>query len=167
MFRGDMSMVDRQIIELGTVLRQFPSFEFSMEGFNARLRLQKFIYLLQSFDVFLGYNYNWYIRGPYCSTLATCGFGLQDVYDQIPEGAVMEFADPTIQGRFSRFRKFIQGRETNTDWLEIAASIHMLNRLDYDRDCVIQQVVAKQARFTREQVEREWAELERWELLTT
>lgn len=159
-------MVNRQIIELGTVLRQFPKFEFSMDEFDARLRLQKFIYLLQTFDVFLGYNYNWYIRGPYCSTLTTCGFGLQTVYDKIPEGTEMEFADPTIRDRFNRFKDFIRDKEMDTDWLEIAASIHILDRLDYDRNAVIQQVVDKQARFTHEQVEGIWGEMERWELLT-
>lgn len=79
----------------------------------------------------------------------------------------MEFADPTVRNRFKRFREFIQKREMDADWLEIAASIHMLNRLEYDRDSVIRQVSNKQKRFTKEQVEEEWRELEKWELLTT
>lgn len=159
-------MVDKQTIDLGTVLRQFPEFKFSMDGFDDRLRLQKFIYLLQSFDVFLGYHYSWYIRGPYCSTLSTCGFALKDIYQKIPNDAKMEFTDPDIRARFKKFKEFISGREMNNDWLEIAASIHLQNRLGNTRKVVIQKVVDKQERFTRKQVEGAWAVLEKWGLLT-
>ena len=54
---------------LGLVLKKIPEFsdDFSMDRFNDRLKLQKIIYLLQAFDVYLGYNFGWYLRGPYCS----------------------------------------------------------------------------------------------------
>ena len=160
-------MVDKQTIDLGVVLKAFPKFKFSMEKSSDRLRLQKFIYLLQSFDVFLGYPYSWYIRGPYCSTLATCGFALRDIYGVIPEENAVRFSDPEVQSRFERFRKFIKSREMDNDFLEIAASIHLLVRLDKEnREQIIGSVVEKQKRFTTGRVEEIWGELEKCGLLT-
>lgn len=40
-------MADRQTIDLGVVLKSFPEFRFSMETTEDRLRLQRFVYLLQ------------------------------------------------------------------------------------------------------------------------
>lgn len=160
-------MVDKQTIDLGVILKAFSKFRFSMDGFNDRLRLQKFVYLLQSFDVFLGYHYSWYVHGPYCSTLATCGFALRDIYGVIPEGTPVRFADPEIQSRFERFRRFISKREMDDDFLEIAASIHLLVRLGREsRERIIEHVAKKQKRFTTDQVKNVWRELEKWNLLT-
>ena len=74
----------RESVELGFILKQIPGYDFSLEGFSDRLKLQKTIYLLQVFGVYLGYDFSWYLRGPYCSILAANGFLLQDIYDEIP-----------------------------------------------------------------------------------
>lgn len=55
-------VINRQTIDLGFILRHFPYVEFSMDGFDGRLRLQRFICLLQTFDIYLGYEFSWYIR---------------------------------------------------------------------------------------------------------
>ena len=91
-----------------------------MDGFDGRLRLQRFIYLLQTFDIYLGYEFSRYIRGPYCSTLSTCWFALRGIYDKIPAGKA-GFESPSVQKRFERFQKFIGGREGDAKFLEIAA----------------------------------------------
>ena len=84
--------MNRQPIDLGYVLRQFPQFEFSMRYFDHRLRAQKFVYLLQAFNVYMGYDYSWYLRGPYCSNLAASGLALDGFYGDIPQGARIVFA---------------------------------------------------------------------------
>lgn len=43
----------------------------SKDTFNDRLIAQKKIYLLQSLGTKLGYEYNWYIRGPYSPVLTS------------------------------------------------------------------------------------------------
>ena len=53
--------VDRQAIDLGYILRQFPDLDFGMDDFGHRLRVQKFVYLLQAFDIYLA-----------TTTLGTC-----------------------------------------------------------------------------------------------
>lgn len=119
--------MEREPFVLGFILRKFPEFNFSMESFNDRLRLQKFIYLLQTHNVYLGYDFSWYIRGPYCTTLSTAGFILADFYEQIPKRSRgTRFANGTIQKRFERFAKFIKGKEGDAKFLEAAASLHFL-----------------------------------------
>ena len=143
--------MNRQPIDLGYVLRQFPQFEFSMRDFDHRLRVQKFVYLLQAFNVYMGYDYSWYLRGPYCSNLAASGFALDGFYGDIPQGARMVFASPTVNGRFENFKRSIGGRENDTVFLEIAASLHFLDaggRLV--RDEALRRVVNKRPGFTED-----------------
>lgn len=143
--------MNRQPVDLGYVLRQFPRFEFGMHDFDHRLRIQKFVYLLQSFDVYLGYDYSWYLRGPYCSTLAASGFALAEFYDNIPQGVRMAFSSPAVNNRFENFKRFIDGRENDTDFLEIAASFHFLEAGGkLARGEILQRVVNKRPQFAEE-----------------
>lgn len=98
-------------MDLGFVLRQFPGIEFGMHTFGRRLRIQKFVYMLQAFDVYLGYDYSWYLRGRYCSNLAASGLALAGFYADIPAGAGMHFSSPLVHDRFGRFKEFIRGRK--------------------------------------------------------
>ena len=143
--------MNRQPIDLGFVLRQFPDLEFGMHTFDHRLRIQKFVYLLQSFDVYLGYDYSWYLRGPYCSTLAASGFALAGFYADIPSGAGMHFSSPSVQGRFDRFKEFVGGHENDSAFLEIAASLHFLEgEGDLERGEALNKVAGKRPEFTKE-----------------
>lgn len=122
--------MERQPFVLGFLLRKFPEFDFKMDEFDDRLRLQKFIYLLQAHDIYLGYDFSWYLRGPYCTTLTAAGFALEGFYQQIPKRSKgTRFASRTIQKRFDRFTRFIKGKESDTNFLEAAASLHFLIRI--------------------------------------
>ena len=144
--------MNRQPVDLGFVLRQFPDLEFGMHTFKHRLRIQKFVYLLQAFDVYLGYDYSWYLRGPYCSNLAASGFALAGFYADIPSGAGMHFSSPSVHSRFARFKDFISGRENDNAFLEIAASLHFLEREgSMGREEVLDRVARKRPEFTKEQ----------------
>ena len=119
-----------------------------MATFSDRLRLQKFIYLLQAFGIYLGYDYSWYLRGPYCSNLTACAFALQEIYDHVPDMKV-SFLNNQTQRRFEDFKRFIKGREIDNDFLEIAASLHFLKKTTRDdEDEIIRKVANKQKRFT-------------------
>lgn len=121
--------MDRLAFVLGHILHRFPEFDFSMDTFDDRLRLQKFVYLLQAHGVYLGYDYSWYLRGPYCSTLAAAGFMLDGFYDMMPDGKPDKaegFANSVVRERFERFTKFIKDREQDVNFLEAAASLHFL-----------------------------------------
>ena len=143
--------VNRQPVDLGFVLRQFPRLEFGMHTFGHRLRVQKFVYLLQSFNVYLGYDYSWYLRGPYCSTLAASGFALAGFYGGIPDGAGMRFSSPSVHGRFERFKRFVGGRENDNAFLEMAASLHFLEGMaGLGREETLGRVAGRRPEFTRE-----------------
>ena len=158
--------MNRQSIDLGFVLRQFPGLEFGMHTFDHRLRMQKFVYLLQSFDVYLGYDYSWYLRGPHCSTLAASGFSLAEFYGDIPDRAGMHFQSALVQGRFDRFRKFIRGRENDNAFLEMAASFHFLEgEGDLGREEVLGKVAKKRPEFTKERCAKVRSHLEKWGLV--
>ena len=155
--------MNRQPVDLGFVLRQFPRLEFGMHTFEHRLRIQKFVYLLQAFDVYLGYDYSWYLRGPYCTNLAASGFALTGFYDDIPAGAVMRFSSSSVNGRFERFKEFVGGRENDNAFLEMAASLHFLEGVGgLGREEAFARVSSKRPEFTREWGDEARRRLEEW-----
>jgi len=156
--------MNKQVIDLGCLLRGFPNVKFSMDTFNDRLQLQKFIYLLQTFDVYLGYEFNWYLRGPYCSSLAARGFSLREIYQKIPEQKT-RFRSTVAQKKFERFRKFINGRENDTEFLEIAASLHWLKAHNTEDEKAVARVSAKKDNFTKKRCGKVLEELREWELI--
>lgn len=147
------------VMDLGFILRQVPGYEdFTMARFEDRLKLQKTIYLLQAFGVHIGYDYNWYLRGPYCSNLAANGFVLEDYYPHIPRDEKIRFKGSVAQGRFLDFLKFMDGK--SIDDLEIAASLHYQVAMDgMDEEGAKRVVVAKQHRFKRAWIDGIWDEI--------
>ena len=158
--------LNQQAADLGYILRQFPDLDFGMGDFEHRLRVQKFVYLLQAFDIYLGYDYSWYLRGPYCTQLATIGYALTKSYASIPYDENMAFSRPSVQERFERFKEFIRGRENDNDFLEIAASLHILHKTSgMPRAAIVERVASKQGRFAEEECGRIWDVMEKWGLM--
>lgn len=102
---------------------------FDMGTFENRLKLQKFVYFLQhGFGLNLGYEFTWYTYGPYSVDLMKEGF--QAEFDSAPS---IGFKDSQSELRFKKFLEFFQERAEDPLWLEIASSIHLLQRLDPSR----------------------------------
>lgn len=155
--------MNRETVELGFVLRQIEDYEFSMKGFDDRLRFQKTVYLLQAFGVYLGYSFSWYMRGPHCTVLASNGLLLQDVYASIPEQKV-GFDDKKSQKSFKKFLKFVRGK--STDDLEIAASLHCLvHACGLPAGAARSRVEAEQQRFGARRIAQIWSEMEKCRLV--
>ena len=155
--------MNRQPIDLGFVLGQFPRLEFGVHTPRHRLRLQRFVYLLQSFDVYLGYDYSWYLRGPYCTTLAASCCALAGIRAGIPIGAGMHFSSPSAQDRFGRFRESIGGRENDDAFLEIAATLLFLEGVGgMGREEALGTVAGRRAEFTKGECEEARLRLEEW-----
>ena len=161
--REDTPPLNREAVELGFVLKQIEDYEFSMSEFDSRLKLQKMVYLLQAFGVYLGYDFSWYLRGPYCTVLAANGFSLKDVYAKIPPRDI-KFDDKKSQKTFEKFLKFV--KDKSVDELEIAASLHYLNQTCKIPDGQAKSDVEnKQPRFTKAQVDSVWEEMEKCQLI--
>ena len=159
-------MLNRQVIDLGHILRQFPDFKFGVEDYVHRLRVRKFVYLMQSFDIYLGYDYTWYMHGPYCTTLATMAKALSGIYDKIPYDPGMAFVNSAVHERFERFKRFISGRENDNAFLEIAASLHVLHRTS-GLSCpdIVKRVAVESEQFKEIECGRVWVEMEAWGLV--
>ena len=146
----------RDAFALGLVLKNLDNFDITT--FSGRLVLQKTIYLMQAFGVYLGYEFGWYLHGPYSTTLTRHGFELRGVYRHVPRGS---FDGKTARTRFSLFLRFMEDKQGDADRLELLSSIHFLKKL-YPRmrkSGVLKKVQDKQQHFTKAQCAAAWDEL--------
>src|SRR4051812_11372113 len=73
-----------------------------MSSFDDRLALQKGVYLAQQMGVNLGYQFSWYLRGPYSRNLTSDAFA--SIGTKTPEGWDI---DASVKAKLERFRPFI------------------------------------------------------------
>lgn len=94
---------------------------FNMELFGNRLLLQKKVFLLQEIGMDLGYHFNAYKRGPYCSTLASDGYNIGSIVE-IKENLTIEMKPLDILKELSK------NHEDEIYWFETLATIVYLVR---------------------------------------
>jgi uncharacterized protein YwgA len=138
---------------LGSIIKRIDNFD--MDTFKGRLILQKRVYFLQTFGVYLGYNFSWYIYGPYSSELADDGYKLTACYKDIPQAV---FANAEIEKGFEAFLSFLGDKKNDAEWLELLASIHFLKRL-YTKESktqILERVRKKQEYFNEKMCENGW-----------
>ena len=154
--------INPEAVNLGLVLRNLDNFD--MSTFEGRLTLQKTVYLMQAFGIYLGHNFSWYIRGPYSSHLTSVGFTLEKIYHKIPIAGHFE---KNTQKKFDVFIEFMSDKKDDPDRLEILASIHFLKKLhpEMTKSEIIDIVKNKQKYFKKKQCEKSWQELEEWEMI--
>lgn len=106
----------------------------SLEG---RKQFQKTVYLIQAFDINLGYHFSWYIHGVYSPNLADIGYKLAEIYDEVTES---QFSDPETEQRFKEFLSFIEPIKNDVVKLEITSSLHFLaeNNPELQQDILIE-----------------------------
>lgn len=105
----------------------------SISSIDDRTRIQKLIYLAQASGVPLGYNFSWYLKGPYCSPLA------KDYYN-LPNETEGRTLKQEVLPSLGPVRTIISSNKrpddlNETSWLELIASVHYLTssmRLDAD-----------------------------------
>jgi len=82
----------------------------SMSSFDERLALQKAIYLAQQMGVNLGYQFSWYLRGPYSKDLTSDAYS--SIGAETPEGWDV---DAGVKAKLERFRPFIDSIRRKPD----------------------------------------------------
>jgi len=87
-------------------------FNFNVNRFNHRLKLQKYVFLARRYGIDLGYRFNLYIRGPYSPELA-------NDYYSLKEDMPKEHVDLP-----ENFFKLVKGKSER--WLELAATLVMI-----------------------------------------
>jgi len=117
--------------KLYSYLKAIGTDNLDMDNFNYRLKLQKYIYLLQESGVNLGFRFRYYIRGPYSPDLADAGYGLnhmkkEGLLDSEPVKVMVDNGE-----RVERFKGLIREFHDNTRMLELLATIHFLFKYSY------------------------------------
>jgi uncharacterized protein YwgA len=137
---------------------------FSINKFQDRLRVQKSVYLLQAFGIYLGYNFNWYLYGPYSPALARDAFEVLPITDRFEP---QPFFEAATEERFASFLKFLGDRKDDPQWMELVGSLHMLNRLygEKGRETIFKKMAKKQPYLTEAQRIAGWQRLRDFELV--
>lgn len=134
--------------------------DYSLQSFRDRLIIQKTVYLLQAFGIYLGYQFHWYLRGPYSPRLTKDAFNNEANWSRI---SAVEFANETAEERFRAFLAFVELHKNDDAWLETAASAHFLAKVYgiRDKDQIFEKIRRKQPGVTRNGFEDCWSDLER------
>lgn len=128
---------------------------------DERKQFQKTVYLMQAFGIKLGYNFRWYIHGPYSSPLADVGYEISKHYKRIQE---LYFSDPDVSRLFEQYLSFMDGIKDDLEALEIAASLHFLwvRNQDMQRDLIIEWLQSeKDLESSSKEIEDMWYHLEK------
>lgn len=155
-----------RVTTLGGLLRRIGSYDPACfkERFEARLILQKTIYLMQAYGLNLGYSYSWYLRGPYSVGLSKDAYELSGKYEQTP---LVRFASDKDEDRFRQFLLLMKGRENDDRWLEVTGSIHFLDATLSigTKEGIYKEMTRKMTDLSRAEFEESWKFLKRNELL--
>lgn len=147
----------------GLLKRAYPNFD--MLSFDNRLKLQKYVYLMQAFGLNIGYNFFVYLHGPYCPELTRAAYQMPD----FREIKLVRFKEADTEEKFKTFLKFFSPHKNDTVWLEIAASLHIFKHIlpNASKDQIIKNVREKKAFFysKEKQIDEVWTEMERRRLL--
>jgi uncharacterized protein YwgA len=132
----------------GLVKRVYPSFD--MTNFSDRLKLQKFIYLMQSTNLNLGYKFSLYLHGPYSTQLARDGFDMPS-FGEVDE---LKFEDVELESKFQKFYMFLGDKKDKKDIMEILGSLHLFHKLNpaFSEEKIIKLVLEKNSNFEEEEV---------------
>ena len=125
---------------------------YDMSSFKNRLTFQKTVYFLQIFGLSFGYNFNWYVYGPYSSILTKDGYEMEKVKN-VPKIA---FINPKYEESLAKLDKFLGKKRHDADWLELLASIHFLKstKLATTKRDIIETITHKQTHFDEQDCEK-------------
>ena len=135
-----------------------------MDQFDGRLILQKTIYILKSFGIDLGYEFNWYRHGVYSPDLTSDGFDLVDVYDDIQE-IDMRYASNKTQSHFQNFLNFMSDKKSDADTLELASSICFWDYRKPNKDETIKMVNTVKPYFDITDCDQMWDDLYKYKVV--
>ena len=101
---------------------------FKIESFQDRLIMQKAIYLAQTAGIQLGYFYQWYLHGPYSSSLTRDEYAIaMDLSADMDESNGWTLDDASLQ-RLKALKPIFKESDRNklAQKLELLASVHFL-----------------------------------------
>ena len=84
-------------------------YEFRIDTFGDRLKLQKIVYIAKYFGIDIGYSFNEYLRGPYSPELADDYYRLSELWDT----DTIKSLEPINDENARKLIDFIKGRSTS------------------------------------------------------
>lgn len=94
-----------------------------------RKLMQKAIYLAQRAGADLGYRFGWYIKGPYCSSLADIYYRLEKNPNPTPELVLSESSKDLLRS-VKTLLAIPEGVDLGqSDWAELVASVDYLRNI--------------------------------------
>jgi len=99
---------------------------FKLDTFNHRLAVQKVVYLAQAAGIHLGYDFHWYLRGPYSPDLTRDVFAVDaEAGEGTNEWARWQFDDQS-KARLEELSSIVRprGNPRSPADLERLASVH-------------------------------------------
>ncbi len=130
-------------------------FNFDVNDFDSRLRLQKYVFLARFYGLDMKYSFSLYIHGPYSPDLARDYYNLDNVsLEPLPESF-----------RGIEFLELVKDKDEK--WLEVAATIMSVYEYNkhISREKLIEIVKEIKPSFTKETIEKIIEDLEKARLL--
>jgi hypothetical protein len=130
----------------------------SLSDFSERKRIQKAVCLLQYiFGIDLGYNFSWYIHGPYSPDLTKTLFELAE-----SEPRKVGSPPPRDKDRIEAFKKFVGDSFGSAEQMELTGSLFFLYYLGKKRatasdDEILETFREKKPFFSDADVEKVWS----------
>jgi uncharacterized protein YwgA len=126
-------------------LREAADFDFDVDEFDDRVKLQKYLYLAGDFGLDHPYDYNIYLHGPYSPALAEDYYSLDLEERESPPSPSID-----VEG----YTSLIQGKDKR--WLEIAATISSVydhHKIRFDDEEKLREVVVRKTCEIKEESE--------------
>lgn len=131
------------------------------DTFDDRLISQKKIYILQALGTDLGYEYNWYLRGPYSPSLTSY------IYDNINLLSIFDFSEYSLSNTAEKHLNLVNSLEKlNSDrnisvssWYELLASLLYIKNNSSswgvsDKDSIYENLIKYKPQYNRDQCEK-------------
>jgi uncharacterized protein YwgA len=130
----------------------------SISSFTDRKRMQKLAYLIEAFDIRLGYNFNWYLYGPYSPQLT------KDLYERHGSSLAGHDLEGWEKERLRKLASFLGRDILSADRLELLVSLQNIRRIGRkhgaDEGDVLALLKQKKPFFSDTEIEEAWHKLE-------
>jgi uncharacterized protein YwgA len=129
--------------------------EVDLQKFDDRLKVQKYIYILQERGIPLGFYFNFYLYGPYSTDLTRMAHQIKD-YNQAHN---VKFKNQVFEDNFIQTISVIKKHKDDIKWLECVASIMFLKKNGYSKRTIYDKITNKITNFDNVYIAKVWNEL--------
>ncbi|WP_138918534.1 hypothetical protein [Nitrospirillum viridazoti] len=154
--------MDDRLIVLNLILQALGE-EPNIDGVENRLRLQKVVYLTQIAGVELGYNYSWYLKGPYSPSLTKDYYELNNLLGNGDKSSDEKKLNDSVLGRLARIREMIakpsEFTRESSYWYELLASIHFLSKTSKYDERKVSEVIKNTKPHLSDFIDLGWSRL--------